>query len=875
MSEYQTLIANWARNLQFRPRRVEVPATLFELCDVVKRALGEGRHVRAIGSRWSFSDALVTNDVLVSCEKLEGVLGVASPRDPDTQLSRALLPQVRGRSFVYVRGGTQLSKVLQELHARGLAIRTMGSSAGQHVAGLLATGSHGADFDLPPPVDFVRAIHLVTADGSERWIERAEPNAITSKGGVALVAPSVERRHVLYDDQLFRAAAVSVGCLGIVYGLVLEVRESYALQECVETVEWTKLRAALEDQSAFTTPPVGNLANGVQYRYLEAFINLYPRASDGKRIARVTTRFEAPRATAPPGWQRQDRSLNFLEMLRVFTTVPSKNDTHYHELIEFLVSLGREDTPGFVNAVDVLDTRSGRPIPLYSVELAIGTRNGAHLRLLDGILSAFDARLARGEDFAGFISVRFTKSSQAYLAMQAPRRGDDPARERVMHVEIFALQHLTLVPPHFSDPQRMAVQNAECVNDFVRIGRELGARLHWGQWSPRTVGHHASWYVEAEEWLHAKRRLAPATARDVASFDGEFSVRAGLAALRPGWSASGCIPTTQSRAPSDTRALRVHEPALVPIKNDEVLVIAANGDGRVGSAIVGKPWVRVPEPPEDHHVVGRLTAERDGRGRIYAIAAFEDGRLRFSRAQPGLKEWTAFSRIDGNERVGSPASCVDAQGSIRVFAVETGTTTTRLLTRAQNLTSGLWDGAWTALPSPAANAAYSGAPAAVRDAQGTLEVFVRGGAELFAIRSSAQGWAAPRNLGVETRADPVAIAAPGGVLVVLIDGGSILALFRPTGQSDFTAEWLPMTASIAAGTRPTAAALGTSLYIGYVDHDGVVNVFVRTAQSTRFVPSQRVPASSVSGAALGSRRGVLLLATRAAHDLVQICEIGG
>lgn len=287
----QRQITNWAENQKFTPRRVEEPSTLHELASVIRAAAADGRHVRALGSAWSFADIVRADDVVVLPTNLRGILGLAKGPDWTGDLARALRPELktdRERAFVHVRSGETLVSVLEKLAAEGLTLCTMGSSAGQTVAGVTATGSHGADFDLRPVADYIRAVHIVVGDGTQHWIEGAGGNGLTSPAGVGVLAATVAAANVHRDDDMLAAAVVSAGTLGVIHSLVLEVRTEHGLQECVSRRLWDEVLAGLRSGKWLKDAPVSPDAPAAdqRYRYLELHVNPY-RTETGHRWARV------------------------------------------------------------------------------------------------------------------------------------------------------------------------------------------------------------------------------------------------------------------------------------------------------------------------------------------------------------------------------------------------------------------------------------------------------------------------------------------------------------------------------------------------------------------------------------------------------------
>jgi FAD/FMN-containing dehydrogenase len=187
MFDFPTEWKNWGRNIDIRPRWIFAPNTITELSQIIKQANSDDRRLRVLGSGWSFSDVQVSHDYLVDLSGWNRVLAFSQgssvwghelPELPGVPhaaespvLIAALLPQFidSNRRFAHVLGGTNLrwfyhaldnpagdtpAKTRADDQGHGWALFTMGGSAGQTVAGLISTSSHGADFNLPPPGGF-------------------------------------------------------------------------------------------------------------------------------------------------------------------------------------------------------------------------------------------------------------------------------------------------------------------------------------------------------------------------------------------------------------------------------------------------------------------------------------------------------------------------------------------------------------------------------------------------------------------------------------------------------------------------------------------------------------------------------------------------
>ncbi len=191
---------NWPASIDFRPRRIFRPTSVVEVANVVNKAIQQNRRLRPFGSGWSFSDADVANDYLIDTSGLKQILAMSSgttvwgyvdadgsaiaPTSP--VLVSALNPATRASSalLVHTQAGIKLRDLYTYLDRADnqtgatprprWALPTMGGAAGQALAGVVSTSTHGADFSLPPFPEIVRAIDIVMANGERHWFERAD-----------------------------------------------------------------------------------------------------------------------------------------------------------------------------------------------------------------------------------------------------------------------------------------------------------------------------------------------------------------------------------------------------------------------------------------------------------------------------------------------------------------------------------------------------------------------------------------------------------------------------------------------------------------------------------------------------------------------------
>ncbi len=198
---------NWAGNLTYRASRVEHPASV----DEVRSLLAQGGPVRMLGSRHCFNDIADTDGVLIALDQLPPVFEVSEARDA-----------------VRVGGGLRYGDIAPLLDAEGLALANLASLPHISVAGAVATGTHGSGDALGSLASSVRALTIVTLAGETRTLERGD------------------------DD--FDGAVVSLGALGAVVDLTLDVEPAYEVaQHVFEHPSWDAILADFDDVTGVGT----------------------------------------------------------------------------------------------------------------------------------------------------------------------------------------------------------------------------------------------------------------------------------------------------------------------------------------------------------------------------------------------------------------------------------------------------------------------------------------------------------------------------------------------------------------------------------------------------------------------------------------------
>ncbi|MFD3786461.1 D-arabinono-1,4-lactone oxidase [Streptomyces cyaneofuscatus] len=200
---------NWAGNVTARPARAESPASVDELVDVLRRAHADGLTVKPVGTGHSFTATAATDGVLIRPDLLTGI------RDID-----------RTTMTVTVEAGTPLKRLNTALAREGLSLTNMGDIMEQTIAGATSTGTHGTGRDSASISAQIRALELVTADGT------------------VLVCSEQE------DPEVFAAARVGLGALGVITAVTLAVEPVFLLTAREEPMTFDRVTADFDQMVA-------------------------------------------------------------------------------------------------------------------------------------------------------------------------------------------------------------------------------------------------------------------------------------------------------------------------------------------------------------------------------------------------------------------------------------------------------------------------------------------------------------------------------------------------------------------------------------------------------------------------------------------------
>ena len=141
---------NWSGYVESPRTPVLTPDSGAALAAVLADAARGGKPVRMVGAGHSFSPLVASDGVIVSLDKLQGILDV----DTATGIGR-------------VHAGTRLYALGAALAERGLAMENLGDINVQSVAGATSTGTHGTGLGFGNIATQIASLKFVTADGRE------------------------------------------------------------------------------------------------------------------------------------------------------------------------------------------------------------------------------------------------------------------------------------------------------------------------------------------------------------------------------------------------------------------------------------------------------------------------------------------------------------------------------------------------------------------------------------------------------------------------------------------------------------------------------------------------------------------------------------
>src|ERR1700722_8696772 len=193
---------NWAGNYTYSTRNLDLANSVED----VRQNVRAQAHLKALGARHSFNSIADSRDEQISLKHFDQM-------ELDTK-SRT----------VTVGAGVTYGQLAPYLDSRGFAVHNMASLPHISVVGACATGTHGSGNRNGNLSTAVRAMEMVTADGSMVTLSREKMG------------------------DLFPGAVIGLGALGVITQITLEVEPTFQMtQRVYEDLSFSQLEHHLDD----------------------------------------------------------------------------------------------------------------------------------------------------------------------------------------------------------------------------------------------------------------------------------------------------------------------------------------------------------------------------------------------------------------------------------------------------------------------------------------------------------------------------------------------------------------------------------------------------------------------------------------------------
>ena len=191
---------NWSGRHQVQLDRLVFVRREEDAAAFVAGYAGAGKTIRVVGAGHSHAPVVVNDEAILDVSGLSGVVSV------DTSSQTA-----------WLRAGSPIYALGLQLHEHGLALHNQGDIDRQLLGGAIATGTHGTGRNLKNLSGSVAGLRVILADGST-------------------VTCSAEE-----EPDLFQVARLSIGSVGVVTGIQMQLGPSVVLKEGGGTMKYEDL----------------------------------------------------------------------------------------------------------------------------------------------------------------------------------------------------------------------------------------------------------------------------------------------------------------------------------------------------------------------------------------------------------------------------------------------------------------------------------------------------------------------------------------------------------------------------------------------------------------------------------------------------------
>lgn len=480
---------------------------------VLNDVFGRQAALRVGGGAWSLSSIGVPGEFLLDLSSTSSLGPV--PESWPTSGYRAKC-ESSSTTPILISGSLSINQVNRLLSERGLALQTSGASDGQSLAGAIATGTHGADLRVGALHDTVTGIHLVVGP-NQAWFLQPSSAPFEAKTATSLSNWYGIPCEIKADDELFRAALVHLGSLGIVLNLVVETVPLYYLERTVTAHAEGAYEAVLGSRD----PAALGSIHPTSPDYLQLILNPYLPAPE----------------SAPRAWLIAMAKHGYAHQPDVLTSAPL--DSLNSDLTQFLPML----IEAFEGEFEIPTNPGLRRLTTQQLVELYGSWP-ARIKAVPGVM--FGPPSFLGMDFAptrGASAEYVFSAAQARTGVLAILRGLEEARSS-FHQYFgglgvrFVRGSSALLAPNlhdlncFVELQGLVTKELGAVHEAVQAALQEDGVTYGGHWGQRPLNSRAvvqsHWGERARKWCSARDRiLDTATARIV--FSSPILADAGLA----------------------------------------------------------------------------------------------------------------------------------------------------------------------------------------------------------------------------------------------------------------------------------------------------------------------------------------------------------
>jgi hypothetical protein len=400
---------NYVRDQSANPIRLFRPGSFNELRDIVLDAQAKRLKVKAVGSGHSSSTIALTRDYMIDTHSL--------CRELELEMLHLTPEQAANKNLFFAEAGMTIHDLNKALEKKGKALINMGAYDGQTIAGVVSTSTHGSGVTLGAFPDYLKAIFLLTEDGALLQIEPSGQSAI-SREPASIPHARVDR--LITDDDCFYAAGVSMGCMGIIYAVVLEVTDKYMLEETRSFSCWADVKQQLAS---------GGLLR--KYRHVEVLVSPY-RYQGHDHKCMVTKRRILPKEYKSPLIPRGHRKIIPELLVRLTPAFIIDNIllfivNHFPRLMPWFVQseLSTLSDRDYIDkSYKVLNLGADNNLAAYACEISLPA--STYLDAVEEIIRVVNAGVEAGEQYLNApFSLRFVRTNLFFLSMQYNRGNEN------------------------------------------------------------------------------------------------------------------------------------------------------------------------------------------------------------------------------------------------------------------------------------------------------------------------------------------------------------------------------------------------------------------------------------------------------------------